>query len=232
MQQKKDKPFINIFLTLGIHGPYDHKPLDMSMASFIKEKNIKSKIPREDVKGSILLTDDAIENYFSQIKDQPAFNNTIFIITGDHNIGPGLPLKSPIEIYRVPLIIYSPLLKETKQFSSIVSHRDILPSLLGLLSEKYNVTLKENMSLTGVQLDTSSFFQSKTSTDLVLYSKKLPTYIEGMHYLCENEVYQITDSLMNSKKINNDSIKNILIDRVKEKRVLNQYVIRKNKLIP
>lgn len=231
---KKDKkPFIDIFLTLGIHNPYDQEPEESTTALYLKKKNIRNtKIKNKKIRTAIFLTDDAIKSYFQEIKNKPSFQNTIFIITGDHNIGPELRLKSPIETFRVPLIIFSPLLNTSKQFKSIVTHRDILPTLVGLLSENFNLQSQKKMVITSQQLDTVSYFRSKVATSLKLYSKVIPSYIEGDYYLLNEEVYFIEDSLMNSSKVNNDSIKALLLLRINERKILNNYTIGHNLLTP
>ena len=43
---------------------------------------------------------------------------------------PEIPMKTKIDRYHVPLIIYSPLLKQPAQFESISTHFDITPSVI------------------------------------------------------------------------------------------------------
>jgi hypothetical protein len=88
------------------------------------------------------------------------------------------------------------------------------------------------MVITGQQLDTVSYFRSKVATSLKLYSKVIPSYIEGDYYLLNEEVYFIEDSLMNSSKVNNDSIKALLLLRINERKILNNYTIGHNLLTP
>lgn len=226
---KTPEPFISTILTLGVHGPYDQK---------IKNKNPISAeiINRGDIKQleiaeSILSCDQAFEQFFSSIEKTRWYQNTIFIIVGDHFIGSDISPKSPIEAFHVPLIIHSPLLITNKNFNAVVSHRDILPSLVGLLNENFNRNITADFSMLGSQLDTTSNFVSNIESTLCLYNDEAQ-YILGKHYLQGNRVWEITDSLMNSKPIENDSIKQILVDRVNEQKAINQYTIDNNKLIP
>ena len=52
---------------------------------------------------------------------------------------PEIPISSQIDRFHVPLVIYSPLLKKGKKFSSVVSHFDITPSLLSFLQHNYDI---------------------------------------------------------------------------------------------
>ena len=55
---------------------------------------------------SVLFADDALRLYFEQASQLPGYDNTIFIITGDHLL-PELRVDIRIERYQVPLIVYS-----------------------------------------------------------------------------------------------------------------------------
>lgn len=229
-------PFISTYLTLGIHSPFDYEPRNgSSTVEYLESKShLNTKIKNKEIAKTIHLTDDAIKLFFKKISKYKSFQNTIFIITGDHNIGNDVHSRSPIEFFRVPLIIYSPLLNTQKEFPSIVTHRDITPSIVRLLSENYNLNFdpQQKVSFTGVQLDTSSTFGSNVSTSLCLYHQILPQYIEGKYFITQNNLYQLTDNQMNCEIIKNDSIKNILTDRVRERKILNDYTLNNNKLIP
>jgi uncharacterized sulfatase len=231
-QANREKPFFNIFLTLGTHNPFDHNPENETIENYLKRKNIvNGKIDRAEIAKTVLLTDDAIKSYFDHLKTTPQFENTIFIITGDHCIGSEIPLKSPIETYRIPLIIYSPMLKRAQNFNSIVSHRDIFQSLTALLKSNFNVNYKTGYSNLGSQLDTNQRFSYRSSSSLHLYSSAVPNFIEGKYYIMGDDLYEITDSLMNSQITHNDSIKNRLQERISDRKILNAYTIGQNKLI-
>ncbi len=63
---------------------------------------------------SILFADDAIKGFINSYTKRADFNNTIFLITGDHRM-PEIPMVSKIDRYHVPLLIYSPLLKRNSK---------------------------------------------------------------------------------------------------------------------
>lgn len=229
---EKNKPFFNIILTLGIHQPYDHVPQNISNEKYLYSKNIqKGKIKRKEIARSIFLTDDAIKSYFDSLRDTEQFKNTIFIITGDHGLGTDIPLKSPIEGYRVPLIIYSTMLKSSRKFNSVVTHRDIFQTLSSLLKYNYDLDLTDGISNLGKQLDTSNSFRSNVSASLNIFESSKPSFIEGKYYLFDDNLYEIKDSLLYSEIVYNDSILNELQNRVEERKILNEYAIGQNMLI-
>ena len=97
---------------------------------------------------SILFTDEALRKFFKTYKKDENFDNTIFIITGDHRI-PEIPMASKIDRYHVPLIIYSPLLKRQAEFESVSSHFDVAPSLISFLKNNYDLKAPESNGFVG-----------------------------------------------------------------------------------
>jgi len=61
---------------------------------------------------SIMYTDDALKTFFEAYKKRGNYNNTIFLITGNHRI-PEIPMSTKIDRYHVPLIIFSTMLERT-----------------------------------------------------------------------------------------------------------------------
>lgn len=93
---------------------------------------------------SLIYVDNAIERFIEGVKNEPWFDNTIFIFTSDHgsgnalaNIGkelrPDDKQVSSIEGYRVPLLIYAPKIFDAKTVDMLGSHNDIKPTIIDLL---------------------------------------------------------------------------------------------------
>ncbi len=91
--------------------------------------------------------DSAIKRFMNEVKDEPWFDNTIFIFTGDHgyqSAARGLSKKmrhvkkavSSIEHHRVPLLIYAPKIITPSKNRTLGSHADILPTVIDLLGLK------------------------------------------------------------------------------------------------
>ena len=88
--------------------------------------------------------DDAIKRFMSEVQDEPWFDNTIFIFTGDHgykSAARGLSKKmrhvkkaaASIEHHRVPLVIYAPKIIAPSKNPTLGSHADILPTIIDML---------------------------------------------------------------------------------------------------
>jgi phosphoglycerol transferase MdoB-like AlkP superfamily enzyme len=104
---------------------------------------------------SLIYVDNAIERFMEGVKNEPWFDNTIFIFTADHghgnaldNIGkelrPNDKPKSYIEHYRIPLLIYGPKIFEPNIVDTLGSQNDIMPTIIDLLGFKNSFSAMGN----------------------------------------------------------------------------------------
>jgi len=75
------------------------------------------------------------------------------MITGDRRL-PELLVDTRIERYQVPLIVYSPLLKQPRAIKAAPSQFDIAPSLLAFLGHGYGLRAPDEVTWIGTGLDT------------------------------------------------------------------------------
>jgi len=152
---------LDIYFTGSMHTPFVISDPD-KYDSILEEK--VSKIVNSQTASfvrkyqkyfrSVLFTNDALSDFFNKYKKRKSFNNTIFIITGDHPMTE-IPIDNSLKRYHVPLIIYSPLLKKARQFGGTGSHLDIYSTVLSLLAKKYLIKIPVISSSLGQCIDTS-----------------------------------------------------------------------------
>ncbi len=233
----KGKGYLNIYQTLSLHGPYNLCERRYYTKEYLENKIDQLKlnpanteiIPKE-ILSSIFFTDDALKYLFSESSKRENFLNTIFIITGDHGID--LHLKNDIfEKFRVPLIIYSPMLKQSATFKGLCSHIDILPSILALLQDNFNLKFPQQNHWIGQGLDTSEIFNAKRNIPLSIYSHILPNYIAENHVIFEDKVIRF-DSLFTITNETNLNKINAVEELFEDYSFLNNYVCVENKIWP
>lgn len=232
------KPKINIIQTLSIHTPFNLAPPKYYSSEFQNNRlatisnldnDLLLKLETE-VLASIFYADDALRYFINEYKKRDDFDNTIFIITGDHAINLNID-KSPFAHYRVPLIVYSNLIKRPAEFKSLHSHLDVLPSVLALLKENYKLNIPEVNSWLGQGLDTLTAFTSSNIIPLNLFSLDLPNFIVGNQVLMGDNVFNIDSNLLLGPCKNElDRIR--IKKRYKEYLIVNKYVCERNKICP
>jgi len=124
---KNPQPFFSALLTLSTHEPFEvpiKTPFNGSSES-------------DQFRKSAWYTDWCLGEYFKKASAQQWFNNTVFILMADH--GHRLPLNrgytDPLA-RKIPLLIYSPLLKEEYRGTTVnhtAGQNDIAASLLAQL---------------------------------------------------------------------------------------------------
>jgi phosphoglycerol transferase MdoB-like AlkP superfamily enzyme len=201
MLKTNQVPRVDVYLTLSTHEPFrvpEEKfnaqfahQLSSTAWSFEKKKEFNDYA---QVFSCLLYTDNALREFFNHYRSRPEFDNTIFVITGDHRLIP-VPQATRISRFHVPIMIYSPLLKEPHTFESIALHSDIAPSLLAYLSRNYQLTFPSQMPFISDGLTTGEVFGSSAHLALIRNKGEIGDYIDGDHFLSENRLFQIRPNL-------------------------------------
>lgn len=232
-------PYFNMYHTGTTHMPYlfdqkaeyekkfDRKLKTMKVPAGIKRTLAETK----DVLVTFMFSDDCIRKFFSDYAKRPEYSNTIFVITGDHHIG-SFPATSEIDDYHVPLIIYSPLLKQPQKFLSVNTHNNIAPTLAALLSKNYAFKNKpREVHWLGDVLDTARGFRNIHSMPFMSWSREILDYIYQDYFLSNDELYRLKPGLA-LEKIYNDTLQEH-ITRLRENfKVINNYVCDSNRIYP
>ncbi|MGK5093488.1 sulfatase-like hydrolase/transferase [Deltaproteobacteria bacterium TL4] len=138
------KPTFNMVMTLSNHAPF-RVPDDFQVSQQLKiPKFLQDRLNNDQYFykrfRTFAYSDFALGQYFEKAKKAPYFNETLFIITGDHPIHGGFRWK-PEDKYRIskiPLLFYAPTLLKNpiaiKQERG--THLDLLPTLMSLLLDE------------------------------------------------------------------------------------------------
>jgi phosphoglycerol transferase MdoB-like AlkP superfamily enzyme len=180
----KKMPRLDIVMTLTNHEPFEFPSKStylVKVDSLLNSKQIfkieKQEITAyKDVFASLLYTDKSLENFMHEYAKRPEYNNTIFIITGDHRLIP-IVQKDKLCRFHVPLIIFSPMLKEPEKFKSISSHWDVTPSLLSFLMNNYKFNKLKETPWMSQGLDTAKQFRNIHQIPLMRYKGAINDYI-------------------------------------------------------
>jgi phosphoglycerol transferase MdoB-like AlkP superfamily enzyme len=122
----QDKPFAACFLTVSKHPPYVVPPQYEDIAENEEEC-------------MLAFVDNSLKYFMEGASKQDWFNNTYFVLLGDHGAVMGAQKYGMALTYNhIPCIIYSPLLEDApKRFSGFGGQIDIFPTLMGLLNRSY-----------------------------------------------------------------------------------------------
>lgn len=143
-----DKPFFALIQTSGFHRPYTI-PSDNDDFKVLTEKDISEKTVQSygfDTMAdfnAMRLQDYALGRFMEMAKKTKWYDNTIFLVFGDHSLPANNALNTqewerPLSNgYHVPLIIHSPKYIKTGVETKIASEMDVMPTVAGLAGIPY-----------------------------------------------------------------------------------------------
>jgi phosphoglycerol transferase MdoB-like AlkP superfamily enzyme len=227
---------LDIFLTISTHDPFVY-PNKEKFGQLVREKSARIKDiqtkevieQHTDELGSFAYADEQLRWFFTKWSKKHDFKNTIFVLTGDH--GSELYYANKLSKYNVPLLIYSPLVKNPRTIHNIVSHLDVAPTLLNYLRLQYKVEVPSVVPFVGRELNLKKGFDTKRA--LVFTSTKLKTgecFMNGTALL-DNGLYKV-DKSMSIIKIKNDQQLQGLKKQLNLYQLFSQYCINQNRLVP
>ncbi len=194
-------PKLDVYLTLSMHYPfifedqkyyrekaekiirtveYSNEPMYYKMKKYTKELS------------SFLYTDDVLKQFFKDYAERQEFQNTIFIIMGDHMMSE-IPQKDEIEKYRTPCIIYSPLLKRRKEIHAVNTQLDITPSLIALFESRYKWHSPNNVHWLGQDFDTLSTYRNERTVAFMMNNRTMKDFMHNDYFVDDGEVYKLSD---------------------------------------
>lgn len=235
LERKEDKPRMEVYLTISNHEPFTPPRQDFyeeKVEKILQEKSFDSRVKKiieknDNVFATLLYTDDAIKYALDEYKKKPGYENTIFVITGDHRLIP-IPFRNDICRFNVPLIITSPMIKTPKKMSGITSHFDVTPSLLSLLEGKYEFKMPKKVAWIGGALDMNKEFRGVKDIPLMKNKNDLNEYISGEKFYSNGQVFSINANMDLGSTFGGSEVK-AKLDAFKS---INDYVTLNNKIIP
>ena len=155
-------PFFAIQYNISTHYPYD---IPASFAAGLPKKYT-------DPMKSMLYYDYSLQQFFTAVKTEPWFSNTIFIFCSDHWMFPtGIKgTYNAFSGYRIPVIIYDPSINKKKIINEPVSQFDIPGTILAIAGYKDSI------------ISYGGNLQDRSSRKNLAFSKPNST------------IYQVTDS--------------------------------------
>ena len=116
--------FVAVLQTLSNHIPYNIPPHD-------NFQPVTDRGELSDRLTAMKYADWALGEFFDQIRNKPYFDNTLFVIVGDHGFGTAHQLTE-INLLRfhVPLLFLGPGIPVERR-DTVISQVDIIPTLIG-----------------------------------------------------------------------------------------------------
>ena len=244
IQQKKAdtlsrRPFVDIFLTLSTHEPFVVDSMDRyetRVRAMVENTTELTDLERNNVLkntnifGCFLYMDDCIRKLMAYYASRPDYENTIFILTGDHRMAQ-LPFGKAIRKYNVPLVIYSPLLTRSKQMEAVVSHLDITPSINAFLHANYDYAIDDHCHWLGTSFDTITGFRNTRKLMFMLNNRDVVDYCQGDYIISTRNLYQLDSSLLETQVDDEQRYQRMKME-LDNFDLVSRFVVKTDRLLP
>lgn len=183
MAGELQQPFFATLFTLSSHHP------------FVLPAGFEARYPEGNIPmhRMIAYSDDALRQMFTRMAGNEWFDDTIFVITGDHGSGADNEKynKTPYN-YSVPLLFYSPggLIPQGSD-DRVAGHIDLMPTLLGILGyDRDHFAFGRDLFADETPPRTVNYvgtFNTITNNRLYMFNKKEFT---GLYDYCEDPMHE------------------------------------------
>jgi lipoteichoic acid synthase len=233
-----ERPRLDIYFTLNFHEPFIVPDQEKWLVRFRQKLGTMNPDPElrrelenyESIFAALLYTDDAIRRLIAEYQKRPGFQETIFIISGDHRIAP-IPHATRIDRFHVPFMIWSPLVKDARTMSSVSTFMNVAPTLLGHLSEAYNLILPDSTHWMGGVIDTVQSFRSVHEMPFMRNKDQLVDYMYKNLFLADDQLFRITEG-MDLERVDDAELMQSMQRWLLDFKSKNDYVTAENKLLP
>ena len=235
-QKVQERPYFNMLLTLSTHNPFliNNRDYYEKLYNQKLQSDLLSPGQKKWAAGfrnqliSVLNADDALKDFFENYRRRPDFENTIFIITGDHSM-PEITLQSNIDRFHVPLLVYSPLLKEPKRFHKTTSHFDIAPSVLAYYRNNYKIKTPSTVAWVGRGFSPELEID-KVNIPIMQSKDMMVDFVSGKYYMHNDQLFDLNNS---EEEPNNDpAALKMVTQQFKRFKSMNSRFYNSGKLMP
>ncbi len=229
---------LDVYLTLSTHEPFDPPGSDQ-LRKRVESILVNGEMPEgkrerfrrySEVFASLLYADDALREFLSAYERREEYHRTIFIITGDHRLIP-VPFDTKIDRYRVPLLIFSPMLNTARTFHSVSTHMEVAPTLLSLLKNRYRLAMPEEEHWVGSLVDTTEAFRNIHTRLMMPFKGEMSDMIDGKHFLSGSRLFTLLEGL-DIEEITDDSIAAVVAEKRDALARMFTSVVDRNKIFP
>lgn len=151
-----NKPFFAVIQSASFHRPYTipKDKLQFELKPTPEDQLLKAGFDKQEQFDSLRFSDYSLGHFFELAQTRPYFENTIFVITGDHGLpdgnGSNVPLgrhQWELEKYHVPLVIVNPkLFPKPLVDTRMAGHPDLMTSAASLAGVSHvNTTMGRSL---------------------------------------------------------------------------------------
>jgi uncharacterized sulfatase len=236
---QETRPHADFYLTLTTHEPFVVNGIEtyeqqvrtmVEQTPDLVEKERDNVLKNLNIYACFLYLDQCMRQLFDYYTSRPDFDNTIFVITGDHRMAPVLPGIS-LRYYNVPMIVYSPLVKQPKTMQAVVSHLDVTPSFNAYLHANYNYDIDDHCHWLGTSFDTVSSFRNTRKLAFMRNNRDVVDYLSDGYFINRNNLIKMDPSII-GYSLDNEKLYQQYKAELDDFELVSRFVVQHDVLMP
>lgn len=124
--QATGRPFYTLILTTT-----NHRPFTFPEGALRRDPKLRGR------ENAVRYADWALGEFIRRAREHPFFDDTLFVLMGDHGARVYGAAEIPLQSYRVPMLFLAPQILEPRVATTLASSLDVPPTVLGLLGLDY-----------------------------------------------------------------------------------------------
>jgi len=122
------RPFYSLVLSVSNHRPFR-----------FPENELRSDPKLHGRENAVRYADHAVGRFLRQARSHAFFENTLFVVMGDHGARVYGAAEIPLPSYQVPILFYAPkVIPAGQRIATMASSLDVPPTILGVLGVDYD----------------------------------------------------------------------------------------------
>lgn len=235
----EQRPHADVYLTLTTHEPFVVDGIEyyeqqvrtvVDSVPNITEKERDNVMKNLNIYACFLYLDQSLKRLFDYYASRPDFANTVFVITGDHRMAP-LLMGIPLRFYNVPLIVYSPLVKQPKTMQAVVSHLDVTPSFNAYLHANYDYAIDDHCHWLGTSFDTVADYRNTRKLSFMRNNRDVVDYLSGDYFINRNALIKM-DPFIIGFDTDNDKLYQQYKAELDDFETVSRFVVQHDVLMP
>ena len=236
---QETRPHADFYLTLTTHEPFVVNGIEtyeqqvrtmVEQTPDLVEKERDNVLKNLNIYACFLYLDQCMRQLFDYYTSRPDFDNTIFVITGDHRMAPVLPGIS-LRYYNVPMIVYSPLVKQPKTMQAVVSHLDVTPSFNAYLNTNYNYVIDDHCHWLGTSFDTVADYRNTRKLSFMRNNRDVVDYLSDDYFINRNNLIKMDPSII-GYSLDNEKLYQQYKAELDDFELVSRFVVQHDVLMP
>ena len=129
------------------------------------------------------------------------------------------------------MIVYSPLVKQSKTMQAVVSHLDVTPSFNAYLNTNYNYVIDDHCHWLGTSFDTVADYRNTRKLSFMRNNRDVVDYLSDDYFINRNNLIKMDPSII-GYSLDNEKLYQQYKAELDDFELVSRFVVQHDVLMP